>query len=266
MEQSDASQAQSRSAVAPRPHRFVRRLSWLYAVVTLIVALLLSMQLLPGNVMPGFKILAGEAAAGGLGAMVMSALLLALTGLLATLALTTARYRHTDAVSLRGTEAARAQRRGLLSRLDPRICRPPEARLSSSRWVAALTYLAAVLLWPRGNAAAVPANASVVAAFVFALAFVSFVAERTMNAFPEPQLPGGAVAAAAVVADHSAAVRRRLRRTRAKLQSRLGSVAGVHSDLPALSGRVGACCARAGAHVSARTRRRVRQSGHHKHF
>jgi regulator of protease activity HflC (stomatin/prohibitin superfamily) len=169
MTQSDSTQAQSQ-AIAPRPHRFVRRLSALYAAAAVIVVLFLLAQVLPTSAVPGARALAAEAISGGLAALVLAALLLALTGLTATLALTSARYR------------------GLLSRFNPGVA----ARQGQALIVplgAILICASATLLWPVGTPINVPANASVVAAFVFALAFVSLVAERTMNAFPAPQLP-----------------------------------------------------------------------------
>ena len=80
-------------SVSPRPHRFVRRLCWLYAGAVLLVVLLLSAHLLPAVVLPGVQSLAGEAIGGGSTAIALPALLLALTGLSAALALTSGRYR-----------------------------------------------------------------------------------------------------------------------------------------------------------------------------
>jgi regulator of protease activity HflC (stomatin/prohibitin superfamily) len=157
-------------SIAPRPHRFVRRLTLLYAGAALIVVLSLSVKLLPENLLPGAHAFASEVQSGGLGGMVLSALLLALTGLLATLALTQARYR------------------GLLLRFDAGFAaREAQALIVSIG--AMLTCLSAALLWPAWPFSAVPANANAAAAFAFTLAFVSLVAERAMHAFPAPQLP-----------------------------------------------------------------------------
>jgi regulator of protease activity HflC (stomatin/prohibitin superfamily) len=169
MIQSNSTPAQPQP-IAPRPHRFVRRLSVLYAAAAVIVVFFLAVQLLPASVTPGARALAAEAISSGLAAMVLAAVLLALTALIATLALTSARYH------------------GLLSRFDPGVA----ARQGQALIVplgAILICACAVMLWPAGTPITVPANANVVAAFVFALAFVSLVAERTMNAFPAPQLP-----------------------------------------------------------------------------
>jgi regulator of protease activity HflC (stomatin/prohibitin superfamily) len=151
----------------PRPHRFVRRLTLLYAVGAVIVVLLLSMRLLPASVAPRTRDLVDEAIAGGLGGMVLTALLLALTGLAATLSLTAARYR------LWRFEP------GFTARVGQAVILPLGATLLCG---------SAALLWPVATATVIPANANTVAAFVFALAFISLVAERSMHAFPAAQL------------------------------------------------------------------------------
>jgi regulator of protease activity HflC (stomatin/prohibitin superfamily) len=169
MIQSVSPQAQP-PAIAPRPHRFVRRLTALYGGVALFVVLLLLARLLPPGMLGGAAASLTEAISGGMAAMVLSAVLLALTGLTATLALTSARYR------------------GLLSRFDPGVA----ARQGQAVIVtvgALLVCLSATLLWPGEMPAAAHANSTLVAACAFALAFVSLVAERSVYAFPAPQLP-----------------------------------------------------------------------------
>jgi regulator of protease activity HflC (stomatin/prohibitin superfamily) len=156
--------------IAPRPQRFVQRLVVVYAGATLIAALALSTQLLPAGLLAGARPLATEAIVGGTGALVLAALLLALTGLCGTWALTSARYRL------------------LFSRFDAGFAaRQGQAAIVTTG--AILVCLSAVLLWPVGTSAAAPAHANAVAALVFAMAFVSLVAERAMNGFPAPQLP-----------------------------------------------------------------------------
>jgi regulator of protease activity HflC (stomatin/prohibitin superfamily) len=153
--------------LVPRPHRFVRRLTVLYGGAALIVALLLSTRFLPASVAPRIRDLVDEAIAGGLGGMVLTALLLPLTGLAATLSLTASRYR--------------------LWRLEPGFT----ARVGQALIVplgALLLFISAALLWPVDVVTVIPANANTVTAFVFALAFVSLVAERSMHAFPAAQL------------------------------------------------------------------------------
>jgi regulator of protease activity HflC (stomatin/prohibitin superfamily) len=167
MNQSAAPSAKS-PPLLPRPHRFVRRLTLLYTGAALIVVLLLSMRFVPASLAPRTVELVAEAIAGGLGGMVLTALLLALTGLVATLSLTAARYR--------------------LWRFEPGFA----ARIGQALILplgAALLCGSAALLWPVDATTVIPANADTVAAFVFALAFVSLVAERSMHAFPAAQLP-----------------------------------------------------------------------------
>jgi regulator of protease activity HflC (stomatin/prohibitin superfamily) len=173
--------------VAPRSHRLVRRLAWLYTNMVLLAAVLLSAALLPAQMFPRAEALAAEAATGGLGAIVLPALLLALTGLAATLALTTTRYRYAND-SQRHQGGATAPRRRPWWDVHPGFA----ARQGQAVIVplgAVLIGLCTALLWPRTATAPAPASANVVAAFVFALAFVSLITERTMHAFPELQLP-----------------------------------------------------------------------------
>src|ERR1700761_1198952 len=154
--------------MAPRPHRFVRRLGSIYAAAAGAVLLILSVSLLPDSFMSAAHALAKEAVDGGLAAMVLTALLLPVTALGATLAMTWSRYRG-------------------LARVEPgRVARQGQALLVPLG--ATATLVCAATLWPKDSPGAM-GNANVVAAFVFALAFVSLIAERAMRAFPAPQLP-----------------------------------------------------------------------------
>ncbi|HEX4024210.1 MAG TPA: SPFH domain-containing protein [Steroidobacteraceae bacterium] len=169
-------------SVIPRPHRLLRRLSWLYGGATVAVVLLLAMAALPPAVMPQARALAHEALVNGLGAMVLTALLLALTALSAALSLTAARYRY----GIAAPAAFSARVRWSLA--DPGFA----ARQLQAFIVpvgALLVWLAAQLLWPTAHAEQQAAAGNVAAAFVFALAFVSLIAERLMHDFPAPQLP-----------------------------------------------------------------------------
>ena len=85
-------------SVYPRSHRLVRRLSLVYGASVLAVGLLLLLALLPMGMGGSPQALAHEAIAGGLAATVLAALLLSLTGLLATLTLTLARFRSSVAL------------------------------------------------------------------------------------------------------------------------------------------------------------------------
>jgi regulator of protease activity HflC (stomatin/prohibitin superfamily) len=168
MNQSAAPPASQRP-MAPRPHRFVRRLSLIYAATALAALLPLLIPLLPNTLFPAAHLLIAEAIDGGLAATVLTALLLAVTTLSATWVLTLSRYR-----GLRRFEP------GVAARLGQAIAVPLGATM---------VIVCAAALWPKGSTTAASANANVIAAFVFALAFVSLVAERTMHAFPAPQLP-----------------------------------------------------------------------------
>src|SRR5580698_2930947 len=77
-------------SVYPRSHRLIRRLSIVYASALLAVGVLLLLALLPAGIAAPTRALAHEAIAGGLAATVLAALLLSLTGLMATQALTLA--------------------------------------------------------------------------------------------------------------------------------------------------------------------------------
>ena len=172
-------------SVYPRSHRLVRRLSLVYGVSVLAVGLLLLLALLPLGMGGSPQALAHEAIAGGLGATVLAALLLSLTGLLATLTLTLSRFRSSVALE-QGRVAAGTGWQNVLG--HPGVA----ARLGQAFIVpvgAVLIYLALQFLWPYE---AVPDNATsanILAAFVFALTFVSLVCERVMVEFPAPQLP-----------------------------------------------------------------------------
>jgi regulator of protease activity HflC (stomatin/prohibitin superfamily) len=174
--------------VAPRSYRLLRRLTWLYAIAFLVVGALLSFALLPPNLLPRTRELALEAVAGGLGGIVAPALLLALTVLAGTFAITVARYRYKEQAPEGGDAQAAPRTVWSLATLSPGwVARAGQAVIVTTGAVA--VYVAAGLLWPQSLAATAPASANVVAAFVFALAFIVLVTERTMAAFPAPLLP-----------------------------------------------------------------------------
>ncbi len=174
-------------AVVPRSHRLVRRLTRLFAVEVAAVAVFLCAALLPATVLPQARAIAREALAGGSSALVLATLLLPLTALLGTLALTWARFRFSELSS--ASSATRRQRPWD----DPGFAaRPCQALIVPVGTV--LIWLVVRLAWP-DSAAALPSGAgasttaNLTAAFVLALAFVSLVSERVMAAFPAPQLP-----------------------------------------------------------------------------
>jgi regulator of protease activity HflC (stomatin/prohibitin superfamily) len=189
----------------PRPQRLVRRLCWLYGSVTIAVIVLLLIAALPARILPQTRLLAREVISGGLGAIVLASLLLTLTALAASLAMTVARARHAAAhaaiaaarithasVTTAATESASSRlipvSRTRWSLSDPGfVARQGQALIVTLGTV--LVWLAVRLLWPRTTAAPDATAANIAAAFVFAIAFVSLMAERVMNEFPAPQLP-----------------------------------------------------------------------------
>ncbi len=172
-------------SVYPRSHRLTRRLSAVYSVCVLAVVGLVLLAWLPAGIATPTRALAHEAIAGGLAATVLAALLLSLTGLVATLALTTARFRQGLALEAGRAAAGTDWRQvlnhaGVAARIGQAVILPLGA---------ILIYLALRLLWPYEPVADGSSSANVLAALVFGLAFVSLVCERVMAAFPEPQLP-----------------------------------------------------------------------------
>jgi regulator of protease activity HflC (stomatin/prohibitin superfamily) len=177
-------------AVVPRSHRLVRRLVWLFAIEWAAVVVFLCMALLPPGVLPQARAVAREAFSGGLSALVLTTLLLPLTALLGTLSLTWARFRFSE-----GGYGSRPQRLWDDPGFAARQCQALIVPVGTL-----LIWLLVSFAWPEAPAqsdatdapAAAPGSATtanLAAAFVFALAFVSLVAERVMAAFPAPQLP-----------------------------------------------------------------------------
>ncbi|HEY4338448.1 MAG TPA: SPFH domain-containing protein [Steroidobacteraceae bacterium] len=175
----------SPESVYPRSHRLTRRLSLVYGIATLAVGVLLLMVFLPAGSTTAMRALAHEAIAGGLAAMVLAAVLLALTGLLATLALTSARFRQASAAEQGRAATGMGWRQvldhpGVAARIGQAVIVPTGA---------VAIYLVLQFLWPSEATADYRASANILAALVFALAFVSLVCERVMVEFPAPQLP-----------------------------------------------------------------------------
>jgi len=171
----------------------------LYGSVTVAVIVLLLIAALPSRVLPQTRLLAREVFAGGLGAIVLACLLLALTALAASLAMTVARARHAAAHAAARVASQSAAADHVPSRLVPVsrtrwslsdpgfVARQGQALIVSLGTL--LVWLAIRLLWPRTAVATDATAANIAAAFVFAIAFVSLMAERVMHEFPEPQLP-----------------------------------------------------------------------------
>lgn len=195
MKNQDTESAHS-EGIAPRSHRLVRRLTWLFGMESAAVAVFLFAALLPAGVLPQARAIAREAISGGLSALVLASLLLPLTALLGTLALTWARFR-----SLEGASASRPRRAWDDPGFAARLCQALIVPVGT-----VLIWLVVRFAWPTGWPLAGPAagsmddvsgtvvtgaatTANLAAAFVFALAFMSLVSERVMYGFPAPQLP-----------------------------------------------------------------------------
>ncbi len=176
--------AKSADARQPRPQRLLRRLAWLYGGALAAIVLLLAAAALPAGMLAQARALAQESLHGGLAAMVLAALLLALTGLCATLALAVARARYAAAP----LPAPGAQVRTRWTLADPGFAaRQLQALIVPAGALA--VWLIAWLLTPRTAVAPQPMTANIAAAFVFAVAFISLIAEREINEFPAAQLP-----------------------------------------------------------------------------
>ncbi len=175
----------STEQVLPRSHRLARHLTQIYGIGAAVVAVFLSLALLPSSMLPRIGAMARDAVTGGLGAMVLSALLLALTALAGTLALTAARFRYSTAED---QPAGAASPHRLERREDPGFAgRVGQAFIAPTG--AVCIWIAIRFMWPSAAVEQHAASADIVAAFVFGLAFVSLVCERVMQAFPQPQLP-----------------------------------------------------------------------------
>lgn len=183
MENSEDNTAESQELVAPRSYRTVHRLAWVYGVAAAAFGALFSGALLPASSWPRAHGIAHELIVGGLGGIVLTTLLLALTTLLGTTALAAARFRHANA-----SDEARLAARRRWSLIDPGFAaRQVQAIVVPIGTV--LIFVLLRLLWPAKAPLHVEATGNVAAAFVFALAFVSLIAERVMKEFPAPQLP-----------------------------------------------------------------------------
>ena len=157
----------------------------LYAWCALAVGALLCAALLPAQLLPHARSLALEVIGGGVAGVVLTALLLAVSALLAALALTAARAGSDSPDHGRGATTAARVRRWIT---NPGIAaRQVQALIlaAGALWIVALTGA----LWPTTLTASDATAADIAGAFTFALAFVSLLAERLMNAFPAPQLP-----------------------------------------------------------------------------
>jgi len=198
MDETPRSSAQSNEYVFPRAHRLMRGLTWLYASAVLAVGLWLALGLLPAGVAPA---LARDWVVGGLGAIVLPALLVALTALVATLTLTGTRFRYAAAAEAQrietpwdrriaaffGANAPATAHYHSIKASPGFAARQGQAVIVTTG--AVLVWIAERVLWPAQGSPNVEVAAGVSVGIAFALAFASLVAERFVNAFPEAQLP-----------------------------------------------------------------------------
>jgi regulator of protease activity HflC (stomatin/prohibitin superfamily) len=179
----------TKKAAASRPHRLVRNLAWLYGSFTLIIALLLSMAFWPIEALPRLRGLARESIIHGLGAIVLSSLMLTTTVVLATLLMTAARRQLLPAEGREGPDWLPESLSRSLASISPQVA----ARQGQGVILflgTALIGLATWLLWPETYPPGNPeAGANLLAGVAFALSFVTLVAERILKEFPAPQLP-----------------------------------------------------------------------------
>ncbi len=172
---------ESKEFVFPRAHRLTRGLTLLYASAVIAVVVWLTLGSL-GMSAPR------EWVEGGWGAIALPTLLVALTGSVATLALTGARFRYASGGESQNTET---QPGPLLKwMVNPGFAaRQGQAIIVTTG--AVLVWIAERWLWPVETSpnAEVAANVGIAVGAALALAFASLMAERLVNAFPEPQLP-----------------------------------------------------------------------------
>ena len=183
MGNSETDPTKSTEQIAPRSHRLARRLALVYGAMSLAVGALLCAAFLPPG-LATLRALAHEAIVGGLAATVLPTLLLAVAGLLGTLALTAARFRSTVDRAHAAQRAASWLRwidePGTAARLGQALVMPAGA---------ILIYVAVREFWPTAATSDNATSANIAAALTFALTFVSLVAQRIVAEFPEPQLP-----------------------------------------------------------------------------
>jgi regulator of protease activity HflC (stomatin/prohibitin superfamily) len=167
----------------PRPHRLVRRLLGLYCAAAAAVIFALAAGRLAGSHVPGLQALAREITASGLAGSVLSSLLLAITALSATWALTLTRGLSPES----GSRSALAQRwRAWLAGAGP-AARQGQALIVPLGTL--LIWTNVRLLWPVPQHPEAAGAGNLAAAFTLGVAFTSLVAERIVNAFAAPQLP-----------------------------------------------------------------------------
>lgn len=164
----------------PRPLRLVGRLIRLYGAAALLVGALLAIGRLAGTDLPRLAGLTRETVASGLAGVVLESLILAVMALSGLYLVAAARASDGE---LARTVAP--WRRWLLG--EGNAARLGQALLMPAGAVAIGIVTRA--LWPLAGHLEQSSAGNIAAGFVLGLSFISLMAERTVSAFPEPQLP-----------------------------------------------------------------------------
>lgn len=180
----------SPAAAFGRAHRFVLRLTWLYGALAIATAVLLTL--------PGWRLTTAapvvavvvEAVKGGVGGLLLVTLLLMLSALFASLALTAARHRVVAEPRIIQFGIRKRQVRIVI----PQTTAGFAARIGQAVILSVGGIAICFLGWylsSGAKAGAMPtsANANVLAAVAFTLAFPALVTERMMAAYSEVELP-----------------------------------------------------------------------------
>jgi regulator of protease activity HflC (stomatin/prohibitin superfamily) len=204
MDESSGSSTQSTEYVFPRAHRLARTLTWLYGAAVLLVGFWVFLGFFSAATVPST---AREWIDSGMGGVVLSALLVALTGSIATLAMAGTRFRYAMSLETQDTgtqwedptERRIAKFFGKKSSIIPYyrsikadpgfVARQGQAVIVTTG--AVVVWFTEWLFWPPqvSPTGDLGKNFGAVVGVALTLAFVSLVAERFVKEFPEPQLP-----------------------------------------------------------------------------
>ncbi len=172
-----------------RSHRFLSRLIWVYGGFTIFAAASLSLIFVP--MWNGVRAQAMEAVVSGVGGLVVSVLTMTLMVLIAAFVMTGARLRYGAVGSVFVAEGENPPYAKLLALL--RVGPGQAARQGQALAIglgALLTCVASYVLWPKAVTAPVAmAEPNLIGAIIIAVAFVSLICERMIDAFPAPLLP-----------------------------------------------------------------------------
>lgn len=173
-----------------RAPQLARRLIWLYASYLALFGLLYAAALLPLQGFDKFRSIAREFVIGGLGGVSTTAVILALTGLIAMALLAYSRLalRRAEAARRAGDlETAPPDLFGSLWRLGPGLMARQGQAIVMPLGCATIVVLI-WRLWPQPGVPVAP-EWSLAAALIVGLTFPSLIAERMLAAFPPEQAP-----------------------------------------------------------------------------